>query len=156
MHNPFTEVAGDDHEDVELVRRAKNGDRDALERLILAAPGMDLQHRRPHGLSAAGCRRSDAGSAHQGRHSAQHISGRKQIPHLALPNYGQSRPQHETSRRRNTAANFFHLRCRDQQHSRSGLARPEERAGGRAAAWSKRPRSPARPECCSVWIANSD
>src|SRR5688572_2239587 len=35
MHNPFTEVAGDDHEDFELVRRAKNGDRDALERLIL-------------------------------------------------------------------------------------------------------------------------
>jgi RNA polymerase sigma factor (sigma-70 family) len=35
MHNPFTEVAGDDHEDVELVRRAKNGDRDALERLVL-------------------------------------------------------------------------------------------------------------------------
>ncbi len=35
MHNPFTEVAGDDREDVELVRRAKNGDRDALESLIL-------------------------------------------------------------------------------------------------------------------------
>src|SRR5688572_13357201 len=35
MHNPFTEVAGDHHEDFELVRRAKNGDRDALERLIL-------------------------------------------------------------------------------------------------------------------------
>ena len=35
MHNPFTEVAGDDHENVELVRRAKNGDRDALERLVL-------------------------------------------------------------------------------------------------------------------------
>jgi RNA polymerase sigma factor (sigma-70 family) len=35
MHNPFAEVASDDHEDVELVRRAKNGDRDALERLVL-------------------------------------------------------------------------------------------------------------------------
>src|SRR6188474_770304 len=35
MHNPFAEIAGDDHEDVELVRRARNGDRDALERLIL-------------------------------------------------------------------------------------------------------------------------
>lgn len=35
MHNPFTEVAGDDHEDVELVRQAKNGDRDAVEKLIL-------------------------------------------------------------------------------------------------------------------------
>ena len=35
MHNPFTEVAGDDYEEVELVRRGKNGDRDALERLIL-------------------------------------------------------------------------------------------------------------------------
>ena len=35
MHNPFSEVTGDDREDVELVRRGKNGDRDALERLIL-------------------------------------------------------------------------------------------------------------------------
>jgi RNA polymerase sigma factor (sigma-70 family) len=35
MHNPFTEVAGNDQEDVELVRLAKNGDRAALERLIL-------------------------------------------------------------------------------------------------------------------------
>ena len=35
MHNPFIEVAGDDHEEIELIRRAKNGDRDALERLIL-------------------------------------------------------------------------------------------------------------------------
>ena len=35
MHNPFTEVAGDDYEEVELVRRGKDGDRDALERLIL-------------------------------------------------------------------------------------------------------------------------
>ena len=35
MHNPFAEVAGDDEGDVELVRRAKNGHRDALERLVL-------------------------------------------------------------------------------------------------------------------------
>jgi RNA polymerase sigma factor (sigma-70 family) len=35
VHNPFIEVAGDDHEEIELIRRAKNGDRDALERLIL-------------------------------------------------------------------------------------------------------------------------
>jgi RNA polymerase sigma factor (sigma-70 family) len=35
MPNPFTEVADEDHEDVELVRQAKNGDRDALEGLIL-------------------------------------------------------------------------------------------------------------------------
>jgi RNA polymerase sigma factor (sigma-70 family) len=35
MHNPFTEVAGNDQEDDELVRLAKNGDREALERLIL-------------------------------------------------------------------------------------------------------------------------
>ena len=35
MNNPFSEVAGDDREDVELVHRAKNGDRDALEGLIL-------------------------------------------------------------------------------------------------------------------------
>jgi RNA polymerase sigma factor (sigma-70 family) len=35
MHNPFTEVAGNDQEDVELVRLAKNGDPAALERLIL-------------------------------------------------------------------------------------------------------------------------
>jgi RNA polymerase sigma factor (sigma-70 family) len=35
MQNPFTEVAGNDQEDVELVRLAKNGDREALERLIL-------------------------------------------------------------------------------------------------------------------------
>jgi len=35
MHNPFTEVTGDDHEDAELVRQAQDGDRDALERLIL-------------------------------------------------------------------------------------------------------------------------
>lgn len=34
MHNPFTEIAGEEHEDVELVRRAKSGDRDALERLV--------------------------------------------------------------------------------------------------------------------------
>jgi RNA polymerase sigma factor (sigma-70 family) len=35
LHNPFTEVAGDDHEDAALVRRAKSGDREALEGLIL-------------------------------------------------------------------------------------------------------------------------
>src|SRR5688572_14315745 len=35
MHNPFIEVAGDDHEEIELVRRAKTGDRDSLERLVL-------------------------------------------------------------------------------------------------------------------------
>ncbi|QDT65269.1 RNA polymerase sigma factor [Calycomorphotria hydatis] len=35
MHNPFTEATDSDHEDLELVRRAKNGDREALERLIL-------------------------------------------------------------------------------------------------------------------------
>lgn len=34
MHNPFTDVAGDD-DDAELVRRARDGDRDALERLVL-------------------------------------------------------------------------------------------------------------------------
>src|SRR4030095_7673642 len=35
MHNPFAEIAGDDHEDVELVERARNGDREALELLVL-------------------------------------------------------------------------------------------------------------------------
>lgn len=35
MQNPFTEVAGDDHEEVELIRQAKNGDRDSLEQLVL-------------------------------------------------------------------------------------------------------------------------
>jgi RNA polymerase sigma factor (sigma-70 family) len=35
MQNPFTEVAGDDHEETELIRRAKNGDRDSLEQLVL-------------------------------------------------------------------------------------------------------------------------
>jgi RNA polymerase sigma factor (sigma-70 family) len=35
MHNPFSEVTGDDHEDAELVRQSKDGDRDAMERLIL-------------------------------------------------------------------------------------------------------------------------
>ncbi|MGE3637391.1 MAG: RNA polymerase sigma factor [Pirellulales bacterium] len=35
MHNPFTEVAANDHDDVELVRHAKNGDGNSLERLIL-------------------------------------------------------------------------------------------------------------------------
>jgi RNA polymerase sigma factor (sigma-70 family) len=35
MQNPFTEVAGDDHEESELIRRAKNGDRDSLEQLVL-------------------------------------------------------------------------------------------------------------------------
>lgn len=35
MHNPFAEVTGDDLEDAELVRQAQDGDRDALERLIL-------------------------------------------------------------------------------------------------------------------------
>jgi len=35
MHNPFTELAGDDYDDVELVNQARNGDRVALERLIL-------------------------------------------------------------------------------------------------------------------------
>lgn len=35
MHNPFTEVSGDDQEDANLVHQAKEGDRDALERLIL-------------------------------------------------------------------------------------------------------------------------
>ncbi len=35
MHNPFAEVAGNDQDDEELVRLAKNGDRMALENLIL-------------------------------------------------------------------------------------------------------------------------
>ncbi|WP_339909958.1 RNA polymerase sigma factor [Symmachiella dynata] len=35
MHNPFNEVVGDETDDAELVRRAKNGDRDGLETLIL-------------------------------------------------------------------------------------------------------------------------
>ena len=35
MHNPFTEAADDDSEDVELVLQANRGDRDSLERLIL-------------------------------------------------------------------------------------------------------------------------
>ena len=35
MHNPFAEYTDDEFEDVELVRQAKNGDRDSLERLIL-------------------------------------------------------------------------------------------------------------------------
>lgn len=35
MPNPFSESAGDDREDVELVGQAKNGDREALERLVL-------------------------------------------------------------------------------------------------------------------------
>ena len=35
MHNPFTEDTANDQADVELVRQAKTGDRDALERLIL-------------------------------------------------------------------------------------------------------------------------
>lgn len=35
MHNPFSEVALNDDEDKELVRKAKNGDREALEKVIL-------------------------------------------------------------------------------------------------------------------------
>jgi RNA polymerase sigma factor (sigma-70 family) len=35
MHNPFTEVESDDDVDVELVRQAKDGDREALEKLVL-------------------------------------------------------------------------------------------------------------------------
>jgi RNA polymerase sigma factor (sigma-70 family) len=35
MHNPFAEVSGDDQEDANLVHQAQEGDRDALERLIL-------------------------------------------------------------------------------------------------------------------------
>lgn len=35
MHNPFTEVAGENDKDIELVRRAQDGDRSALETLIL-------------------------------------------------------------------------------------------------------------------------
>jgi hypothetical protein len=34
MHNPFTESVGGDSDDVELVRQAKSGDRDSLERLV--------------------------------------------------------------------------------------------------------------------------
>jgi RNA polymerase sigma factor (sigma-70 family) len=36
MRNPFVEVAGDGDTDIELVRRAQDGDRDALEKLILS------------------------------------------------------------------------------------------------------------------------
>src|SRR3954447_1803976 len=35
MFNPFTEVAEDDHADAELVEQARNGDRGALELLVL-------------------------------------------------------------------------------------------------------------------------
>src|SRR6266446_1386131 len=35
MFNPFTEVAADDQTDAELVEQAKNGDRAALEKLVL-------------------------------------------------------------------------------------------------------------------------
>lgn len=35
MFNPFTEVAGSDETDAELVEQAKNGDRTALEKLVL-------------------------------------------------------------------------------------------------------------------------
>ena len=35
MSNPFSEIAGDEDEDVELVARAKSGDRSALEKLVL-------------------------------------------------------------------------------------------------------------------------
>ena len=35
MYNPFAEIAGDSDTDIDLVRRAQNGDRDALEKLIL-------------------------------------------------------------------------------------------------------------------------
>lgn len=35
MFNPFTEVAGSDEPDAELVEQAKNGDRTALEKLVL-------------------------------------------------------------------------------------------------------------------------
>src|SRR5688572_13276531 len=35
MFNPFTEVAGSDADDAQLVEQAKHGDRAAVERLIL-------------------------------------------------------------------------------------------------------------------------
>jgi len=35
MFNPFTEVAGSNATDAELVEQAKNGDRTALEKLVL-------------------------------------------------------------------------------------------------------------------------
>ncbi len=35
MHNPFAEIVSEDSEDVELVRKAKNGDRESLEKLVL-------------------------------------------------------------------------------------------------------------------------
>ena len=35
MHNPFADVAGEEDEDAELIRRAQDGDRGALERLVL-------------------------------------------------------------------------------------------------------------------------
>lgn len=35
MHNPFTEIEGSNQEDIVLVDRARNGDREALESLIL-------------------------------------------------------------------------------------------------------------------------
>jgi hypothetical protein len=66
MFNPFTEIA-DGAEDAELVEKAKAGDREALEALI-------LRH-----------------------YPSQHVSGRQSVPHLAVSHHDEPCPEHETS-----------------------------------------------------------
>ena len=100
MFNPFAEDDDRSPADAELVERAKNGERAALEKLVLRHQAWiyNIAVRMVF-------RPQDAEEVTQEvlvkvHYQTQHVQGREHVSHAALSHRRQSRPEHEASRRR--------------------------------------------------------
>ena len=155
MFNPFTEIAEDDSADADLVEQAKNGDRAALEKLVLRhqawiyniAVRMVFQ---PHDAEEVTqevlVKVITKLSTFKGESKFRTWLYRIAANHVLNMKRRSAETQSDDVRR---------LRRRHRQHARPRLARPEERARGRAAPGRGSQESAARWACCSAWTASS-
>jgi Sigma-70 region 2 len=123
MFNPFAESDEGDRMDAELVEQAKNGDRGALERLVLRHKAWiyNIAVRvvfRPH----------DAEEVTQEVlvniiTKLSTFQGESKFPHVALLHHRKPRPQHEAPRGGDPGTDLCHIRQRHQRHPRPRSSR---------------------------------
>lgn len=110
MHNPFAESVGGDSDDVELVRQAKSGDRDSLERLVLRHQAWIYNIAVRMVFEPQDAEEVTQEVLVKAVHSPEHVSRREQVSHLAVPYYGESCTKHETPWWGRDAAQLLGLR----------------------------------------------
>ena len=119
MFNPFAENAEGQATDAELVELAKNGDRAALEKLVLRhqawiyniAVRMVFQPQDAEEVTQEVLIKVIT--------KLSTFKGREQVPHLALPHCRQSCAQHEAPQRRDKSDDVRRLWGCHRQYARS-------------------------------------